>query len=58
MAALTSELEGATQGRGSAVYLFGDAGSGKSRVLRELVDLARARGLLALPRARNPGGSS
>jgi ABC-type cobalamin transport system ATPase subunit len=34
--------------RGSAVFVLGDAGIGKSRLVRELADRARARGSLVL----------
>ncbi|CAN5155571.1 hypothetical protein BH20GEM2_BH20GEM2_05090 [soil metagenome] len=43
--ALTSLLDGAAEGRGSAVLVGGDAGIGTSRLCRELKRLATARGL-------------
>jgi DNA-binding CsgD family transcriptional regulator/tetratricopeptide (TPR) repeat protein len=55
---LTAALEEAALGRGSAIYLFGEAGSGKTRILRDLIDLARSGGMVALPGAASPLGGA
>jgi DNA-binding winged helix-turn-helix (wHTH) protein len=48
MTALEAELEAARQGAGRFVLLEGEPGIGKSRTLRELAALARARGFRVL----------
>jgi DNA-binding CsgD family transcriptional regulator len=46
--ALTSTLDAAGQGRGSAVFVTGDAGVGKSRLVREATNAAAERGFFIL----------
>jgi DNA-binding CsgD family transcriptional regulator len=48
MQALTSVLDEAGQGRGGAVFLTGDPGVGKSRLVREVTATATRRGFLVL----------
>ena len=48
LALCASLLDEAVEGRGSVVALSGEAGIGKSRLARELLAIARARGFLAL----------
>ena len=45
---LTNALDAAAQGRGQTVFLTGDAGVGKSRLVREVSELAMARGFHVL----------
>src|SRR6266536_2565355 len=47
---LTEALDRARSGRPAAVLLAGDAGVGKTRLLRELTDRARAEGIFVLVR--------
>jgi DNA-binding CsgD family transcriptional regulator len=46
--ALTSALDAASEGHGSAVFARGESGIGKSRLAREAAAAARARGFLVL----------
>ncbi len=48
MTLMRSALEDATEGRPSLTLLIGDAGVGKSRIVRELEAMARDAGMLAL----------
>jgi DNA-binding CsgD family transcriptional regulator len=48
MQALVSALDAAGQGRGIAVFLTGDAGVGKSRLVREATTVAADRGFFVL----------
>jgi DNA-binding CsgD family transcriptional regulator len=48
MQTLTSVLDAAGQGRGGAVFLTGDPGVGKSRLVREVTTAATRRGFLVL----------
>ncbi|HET6963226.1 MAG TPA: BREX system ATP-binding domain-containing protein [Acidimicrobiales bacterium] len=48
IAALESELAEAAEGRGGVVFLEGESGAGKSRLLDELARLASSRGFLVL----------
>src|SRR5271165_463512 len=48
MRALTRELDAAGQSHGTAVLLTGDAGVGKSRLVREIIAAAAARGYFIL----------
>lgn len=45
---LTSALDDASEGRGQTIFLTGDAGVGKSRLVREASELAVARGFHVL----------
>ena len=57
LAALTDQLNAAAGGNGSVVGLVGDAGVGKSRMSREIVEQARARGFATLLGRSVPGES-
>lgn len=46
--ALNAALEDVSHGRGSAVFVLGEAGSGKTRLLRNLEEPALARGLVVM----------
>jgi DNA-binding CsgD family transcriptional regulator len=46
--ALTAVVDGAGRGRGSTVFVTGDPGVGKSRLVRELAAAAAARGFMVL----------
>jgi DNA-binding CsgD family transcriptional regulator len=48
LSALSDALDAAAEGRGRAVFVTGDAGVGKSRLVREASDLASARGMRVL----------
>jgi DNA-binding CsgD family transcriptional regulator len=48
LGALSGALAAATEGRGEMVFVTGDAGVGKSRLVREAVSLASGRGLRVL----------
>lgn len=55
-AALTDALEAARRGRGAAMVVLGEAGSGKTRMLRDLVAASRTREIIALIGAASPLG--
>ncbi len=57
-ALLTDRLDTARAGGGSAVLVLGEAGIGKSRLLAELAERARAAGDLVLVGRAVPGGGS
>jgi len=48
LSALSDALDAASDGRGRAVFVTGDAGVGKSRLVREAAEVASARGLRVL----------
>src|SRR5215472_14859231 len=48
LGALSGALVAATEGRGGMVFVTGDAGVGKSRLVREAVSLAAERGMRVL----------
>ena len=48
LGALSGALDAASEGRGGMVFVTGDAGVGKSRLVREAVSLASERGLRVL----------
>lgn len=55
---LTSALRQVTRGKGSAVFMFGEAGSGKTRLLRHLIAATRAQGTTVLEGAASPLGGT
>ena len=56
-AVLDEHLDAVRHGRGGVVVLVGDAGAGKSRLVREAADAARDAGLRVLAGRAVPGGS-